>query len=106
MKRTAEPEGRRWRITTTGGEQPLWAADGKALFFQSRDNKIMAAAFRASEASIEVTSIHPLFAAPAFMAGYDISPDGKRFVIGRAYEPLPSSPLTMVQNWDADLRKK
>jgi DNA-binding winged helix-turn-helix (wHTH) protein/Tol biopolymer transport system component len=31
-----EPDGRRLTISTEGGTQPFWSADGRALYFQSR----------------------------------------------------------------------
>jgi Tol biopolymer transport system component len=31
--------GGRWRVSTSGGRQPLWRADGKELFFVSDDKK-------------------------------------------------------------------
>jgi hypothetical protein len=37
--------------------------------------------------------------------GYDVSPDGQRFVI--AYETgQPDTAITLVVNWDAEVKKK
>jgi hypothetical protein len=50
----------------------------------------------------------PLFETRAYrsvVGAYDVTADGQRFII--AYEPgQPNTAITLIENWDADLRKK
>jgi hypothetical protein len=37
---------------------------------------------------------------------YDAAPDGRRFLFSGVYDPAADVPLTLVANWDAELKKK
>jgi hypothetical protein len=37
---------------------------------------------------------------------FDVTPDGKRFLISTVNFPTASIPLTLVTNWKAELKKK
>jgi hypothetical protein len=37
---------------------------------------------------------------------YDVSPDGKRFLMNSLQQPASPEPLTLLVNWDAELKKK
>jgi hypothetical protein len=59
--------------------------------------------------SLEVRTAQPLFRAIAIALSpscspYDVSPDGKRFVINTSVDK--STPLTLVLNWTARLGNK
>jgi hypothetical protein len=67
----------------------------------------MVAAIHTSPA-FEVLSRSPLFDAANFVsaedhANYDVSPDGRRFVMIRSPQP---SQIQLVQNWTALLRER
>ena len=36
---------------------------------------------------------------------YDVSPDGQRFLVSSSVEETTATPLTVVLNWTADLKK-
>jgi len=99
--------GGKWQVSPGGGTSPRWRRDGKEIFYLSSDNKIMAASVKANGTNFEIGAVTPLFETrPNRMyGGYDVSPDGRRFVI--AYETgQPDTAITLVVNWDADLKKK
>jgi hypothetical protein len=98
--------GRKWRISTAGGRFAKWRPDGKEIFWISPVSEIMAADIRESKDGIEVGVPHALFSSEisAAAAPYDVTPDGKRFVIN-----IPSrrgGPLTLVVNWTASLKNR
>jgi hypothetical protein len=81
-----------------------WRADGRELFYLGSDGTIYAVALR-RDASREGISPQPLFqisaearAAVHAMLGFDVSADGKRFVIPVVNSPEKPS-LTAVHNW-------
>jgi hypothetical protein len=101
-------------ISIAGGEQPRWRGDGKELFFVGADGKMMSvgvSAITGPKLSFRAEAPEPLFDAhmlptttPQFE--YDVSPDGKRFLINSISGSSASAPyLNVVVNWDADLKK-
>jgi eukaryotic-like serine/threonine-protein kinase len=51
-----------WTISLSGGEQPRWRGDGKELFFEAADGKMMAVPVKAA------TGTKPSFEAGAPLA--------------------------------------
>ena len=92
------------KISVAGGEQPRWQRDGKELFFVAEDGKMMAVAVKAAKASFEKGALEPLFETHIVGLGvlttfsYDVSAEGKQFLVNTAAEP-GSAPLTVVVNW-------
>jgi len=37
---------------------------------------------------------------------YDVTPDGQKFLVSGSDEPISHAPLTLVVNWDTELKKK
>jgi eukaryotic-like serine/threonine-protein kinase len=102
-----EPGGK-WQVSPGGGCYPRWRRDGKELFYLSADNKIVAAEVRADGSSFAVGTVNALFETRAYRSafgGFDVTADGQRFII--PYEPgQPNVAITLVENWDAELKKK
>ena len=87
--------GNRVRVTTAGGTEPRWSADGRELFFR-RDSEIHAVAF----AGLEVRSTVRLFDAGSTIRSYDVSRDG-RFVINVPADTHAPAAATLVSHWSA-----
>jgi Tol biopolymer transport system component len=101
------PSGK-WQISTVGGHSPRWRHDGSEVFYLTPDNKLNAASVNGKGAGFEVGAVKPLFATRIVSAGgyqYDVSADGQRFLIDTAPEQATSSPITVVLNWTAGLKK-
>jgi hypothetical protein len=64
-----------------------------------------------SKPSFEPTTPQPLFETHLVARGwgsvfqYDVSSDGKRFLLGTEPGMSPHPPLSVVVNWDAGLKK-
>jgi eukaryotic-like serine/threonine-protein kinase len=98
--------GGKWLMSTAGGDKPRWSRDGNELYYIAPDRKLMA---------VPVTPgppFQPGVAVPLFETRatgffpYDVSPDG-RFLLSTpaAGETSTSSPLTIVLNWQAGLKR-
>jgi eukaryotic-like serine/threonine-protein kinase len=100
--------GGKWQVSPGGGCYPRWRRDGKELFYLSADNKIMAAEVNASGSSFTIGTVNPLFETRVYRSmsgGFDVTADGQRFII--CHEPgQPNVAITLVENWDAELKKK
>jgi hypothetical protein len=101
------------KISIAGGEQPRWRGDGKELFFLRADGKMMAVVVNAmagTKPSFEVGVPQPLFEAHLAYSGgpifeYDVTTDGKRFLLDTVGSSASAPPLNLIVNWDSGLRK-
>jgi Tol biopolymer transport system component len=97
------PEPRdRIRISTDGGMFPAWSPNGHELFYVSRDEQLMAVSLKIGADSIEASAPRSLFALPVFENGYshyEVSRDGRRFLILALPEGQTSQPLSLISNW-------
>jgi eukaryotic-like serine/threonine-protein kinase len=102
-------EGGKWQVSTVGGDLPRWRADGKELFFLSQDNRMTSAEINESANGIEIGKVQPLFqthVAPLASWSYDVTPDGKKFVIVSEASQLGFAPVTLITNWTELLKQK
>ena len=97
------------RVSTGGGRAPRWRRDGRELFYMANDRRLMAVEIKGSS-PLESGRIQPLFEAPSvreslpFEAGYDVTPDGQRFLINTPVAEKPSA-ATLLLNWTSALKK-
>jgi serine/threonine protein kinase len=98
--------GGKWQISNEGGWQPRWRGDGRELFYLGPQNTIMAVEVEGKGTSFEVGRSQSLFAAPVspFEITYDVTADGKRFVMSVVPEE-ENVPLTVMFNWTAKLKR-
>ena len=114
--RSTEGPGK-WQISDGGGWQPVWAGDGKTLFFRSREglNAIEIAVegneFRAGRPEFLFGEI---FGGPSgvrlpgyLFFDYDVSADGQRFVVfpRRSAQDAGSSSIHVVSGWFEELQR-
>jgi len=99
------------QVSTNGGVQPRWRADGKELYFIAPDRKLMAAPVTISSSGFEPGKPVALFQtqimvgpAAAYRAQYTVSRDG-RFLINQLVEESNVTPITLILNWNPDQRK-
>jgi Tol biopolymer transport system component len=94
----------KWRISTDGGTAPRWRADGKELFYLNADRNIMSTTVRTGQ-TFEAAIPVPVFASSVDISDYDVTPDGKRFLVAiLSWELRGSEPVTVVSNWSHTLR--
>jgi hypothetical protein len=96
--------GGKVRISTGRGDNARWRRDGKEIFYLE-GNTLMAAAVTANGSRFDVGTVQRLFEAPMVDGywPYDVTPDGQRFLVNTMSEAV--SPLTIVVNWPAALKK-
>jgi eukaryotic-like serine/threonine-protein kinase len=99
--------GGKWQVSLGDGRGPIWRRDGKEIFYLSADNKLMAVNVEASGGSFVSGQAHTLFDSHSYgvFGRYDASADGQRFVVVHEGN-RPSTTLTFVTNWPAELKKK
>jgi Tol biopolymer transport system component len=94
----------KWQISTAGGDQPRWRADGRELFYVSRDSKMMSVqvsttgSFEAQRPVALFPVSMPVAGATTFQSNYVVMPDGKRFLVITSLQDQMKSPVTIVIN--------
>ncbi len=103
--------GKRIQVSLRGGSYPVWAPDGNSLFFYVNEKDPTAAR---SDGIMVVDLATPddfdnpkprlLFYTKDSFSGFDIAPDGKRFLLKLVPEDTP--PSHVILNWDAESKDR
>ncbi len=94
----AFPEGHpQWQITTTGGCQASWSADGRELFYVS-GNKVFAMPVKDSE-HFQPAPPQQLFELPPNIVNGGMLPDGKHFLGFRVTGATRGGEINVIVNW-------
>jgi serine/threonine protein kinase/Tol biopolymer transport system component len=110
----AYPDGPKFQVSTDGGTQPAWARNGRELFY------IIGATAASTRMMVVDVTLAPTFSAsiPRMLfegrfgtttpiRGYDVSADGRRFLMIQPKEQPPERPITqmvVVLNWTEELK--
>ncbi|MGK2962193.1 MAG: protein kinase domain-containing protein, partial [Gemmatimonadaceae bacterium] len=100
--RTLSGDGVEVQVSQDGGSEPVWGRDGRELFYRGGSETridLVAASVRATPA-FEVTERRALFELTDILganphANYDVSPDGRTFVMVRR---SPGDRIVVLQN--------
>jgi len=104
--------GPRVQVSDLGGSQPVWSRDGKQLFYRN-GRALMAADVQSDPATGTIRRSVPrtLFegdffgeAADELSATYDVAPDNRHFLMGRALEAR--SEIVVWVNWLEELKSR
>ena len=105
------PTGRgKWTVSSKGGRQPRWRGDGKELFYLERG--AMVAVSVSTDPSFSLGSRTTLFERSSLRKktsqdnNYDVSADGKRFVLAEPVGEDPAPSIHVVQNWFAEFKDR
>jgi serine/threonine-protein kinase len=100
--------GGKWAISTEGGSEPVWSPDGREIYFR-RGSELVAVPFGGSP-ELRVGQPRVLFESPYETVegarNYDVSPDGKSFVVVRSEGLATPDQFYVVLNWFGDLRAR
>jgi serine/threonine protein kinase len=100
--------GGKSQISTAGGAQVRWRADGKELFYIALDGRLMGVPIQlpANGDDVEAATPVPLFATRVGGAvqginrqQYMVSADGQRFLMNTLVEQASTSPIMVILNW-------
>jgi hypothetical protein len=94
-----------WQVSTDGGHWSRWSRDGKQLYYVNLRNTMNSVAVQEKGDGLTIGRPVPLFTfrpSPRVyrlgLINYDVSPDGKRFLLVVAADEN-NRPLTLLQNW-------
>jgi Tol biopolymer transport system component len=102
-----------WQISSGGGLYAFWSSNGRELFYEAADNRIMVMDYTVDGASFvpgkpRVWSDKQLFY-PGTL-NLDLAPDGKRFAVFALPEAVPGAKrsvhVTMLLNFFDELKRR
>jgi Tol biopolymer transport system component len=102
----------RWQVSGSGGTLPVWARNGRELFYVNGHGEMTSVALKPGS-SFSLGEPRTLFSVSQYTLGigsnagaYDITPDGRRFVMMRPTAGLGETELVVVQNWFEELKAR
>jgi serine/threonine-protein kinase len=113
----ADPSAHRAQVSTSGGNAPRWSRTGHDLYFVRRSEPNASASDSLSQSAMMVAAVRP---GPTFVSGpprevfrysgpisyWDVTPDGKRFVIvTQAQQSDARLDVIVADNWLAELKR-
>ncbi len=93
----------RWQVSSENGRRPRWRADGRELFFLAAPDRLMAV-------DVEPGTV-PRFGTPRELFrfpidGYEVAPDGQKFVLASLGGGDPAKPMTVISGWPQLMKKQ
>ena len=104
----------RWQVSTDGGTRPVWARNGRELFYVDLANTLTAVPVQTSGTTFAAGNPAKLFetasaASLTSFRDYDVAPNGQRFLMikeNAARDQKPTRGMVVVQNWFEVLKAK
>jgi serine/threonine protein kinase len=93
---------RKTRISTRGGDFPVWSSNGREMYYVQPGNILMAVSLKISGSTVQPAAPKELFVLPVSETPtypFDVAKDG-RFLV-RADVPQASNALTAIVHWQA-----
>jgi eukaryotic-like serine/threonine-protein kinase len=103
--------GAKWQVSNAGGLRPRWRRDGKEIIFQvPGTGRMMSVETNTHGSSFEFGEVRTLFEGYNFSpsnasAQWALSSDGQR-MLNITTGATGALPLTMIQNWKGELKRK
>ena len=101
-----------WQVSSAGGTHPLWSHAGDQLFYLAGDDAMMSVRVEArGDRWIPVTPAK-LFKGSYFLHSsengrqYDVTSDGRRFIMIKRPPPDTPRPVVIVQGWTEELKRQ
>jgi hypothetical protein len=111
--------GRRQQVSIDGGTDPAWARNGNELFYlslipstpgQADVYRVMAVPMTTGPRltfGVARVLFHMRYRLTEPVRGYDVTPDGRRFLIVEAKDrpPIKATQMILAQNWVEELKR-
>jgi serine/threonine-protein kinase len=108
------PDGdRKWRVSDRGGTVAAWSPDGRRLFYETLDHRVMAVDFRVTDGVFH--AMPPQLWADVQLAdtgigpGFDVMPDGRLVALlppAGSPRPQSASNITVVLNFLSEVKRR
>ncbi|MFC1791114.1 TolB family protein [Gemmatimonadota bacterium] len=103
---------RRWQVSLDGGLQPVWAHNGRELFYRDSGSRTLTAASYTADSAFTVERRDQLFDVSGYYMWslqyhyYDVTQDDQRFVFMRTVSRRDVPSVVVVNNFFEELRER
>jgi serine/threonine-protein kinase len=104
--------GSRWQVSSGGGKQPLWSRAGNELFFRDFNGAVLSVPVTPGPTFAPGRPVRIIAGSGYHGAGaqgggrtYDVSPDGRRFLMLKLAGQSQAPQLVVVLNWFDELKR-
>jgi Tol biopolymer transport system component len=104
--------GQKYLVSSGGGGEPVWARNGRELFFRNGDQMLAVDVTPAGDEAFTASRPRVLFAGSFTRGGggrtnYDVSPDGRQFVmLNSGEEERAATQISVVLNFFDELARR
>jgi dipeptidyl aminopeptidase/acylaminoacyl peptidase len=105
-----------WQVSTSGGNTPLWSPDGRELYYHIGDAAMAVPVETGSAFSHGKPKVLFQLKTTVRLSGidlsdwtyWDISPDGKRFLMWKETDAAAEGPrkINIILNWTEELKQR
>jgi Tol biopolymer transport system component len=98
---------RRWTVSTQGGTQPVWNANGKEIFYRNNDKMMVVDLTTTPEVKLSTPRLlfeqRYAYGVGITIANYDVTPDGQNFIMVK--DEVTGGRLNVIFNWFTELNR-
>jgi serine/threonine-protein kinase len=101
------PQGGIVPISDDGGSEPIWARDGRELFYRNGDKMMVVSVQTSPTFGAETPRLlfEGTYSNINWTSNYDISPDGQRIAIPEVLGGATATQIHVVLNWFEELKR-
>jgi serine/threonine-protein kinase len=106
-------DGGQWQVSANGGIAPVWARNGRELFYLDGTNAVTSVPIRTAptfSAGAPTKLFDGRYVGGPFWRTYDVSRDGQRFLMikdsATAEQPSTPTSVVVVLNWFEELKRR
>lgn len=106
------PTGHREKVSSTGGQDPRWAADGRQLVYRAKDLTIMSVDLAEISGKLRPSTPAPLFPKAGVAVNFSADKRAERFLLLQRPGMAPSmavdatpQPVTVVMNFVQSIKR-
>ena len=95
----------KWQVSQSGGNGPLWSADGKGLYYANLSYTVFEVPVKQLNDSLQFGTAERLVSnTSSQLFFYDVAPEGTKILLNVISQQVNQS-ITVVTNWAEELRK-
>jgi hypothetical protein len=94
-------------VSTQGGTQPVWNANGKEIFYRNNDKMMVVDLTTTPEVKLSTPRLlfeqRYAYGVGITIANYDVTPDGQNFIMVK--DEVTGGRLNVIFNWFTELKR-